>query len=140
MAVQSNQETQYQIRLFNISAQAQANLKVRLFFDLTEVYAAGLTSTNVFVEKFFDQCGVTFGPVTVWNAAAKVYYVDVSWGGFSFPANSSCEIHVRPRLDGWQTVWNGANDYSSQGLISSYTTTQKIPAYQNNVRVYGVEP
>lgn len=140
VAVQSNQETQYQIRLFNTGAQAQANLKVRIFFDLTEVYAAGLTSSNVLVEKFFDQCSVTFGPVTVWNAAAKVYYVDVSWGAFSFPANSSCEIHVRPRLDGWQTVWNGANDYSSQGLTSTYATTQKIPAYQNNVRVYGTEP
>jgi hypothetical protein len=136
----TNQETQYKVKLFNDSASSQANLKVRVFMNLTEVYNAGLTFSDVVAEEFWDQCGsVSYSAATVWNAAQKTYYVDLPFGN-TFTANSVCEVHWRIRLSAWQTVWDGTNDYSYSGLTSAYSVTQKMPVYQNNVRVYGTEP
>jgi hypothetical protein len=140
LACDCTKETQYNTVLYNDSAQSQANLKVRVFVNLTEVYAAGFTVNDVMTEEFYDQFGsVSYSPLTVWNAAQKTYYVDLIFGN-TLAANSSDEVHWRIRMSAWQPVWDGTNDYSYGGLTSTLSTTPKMPVYQNNVRVYGTEP
>lgn len=136
------QETQYRVRLYNDSTSAQSDLKVRIFLNLSELSAAGLTPQDVATAKYWDQCGaVTIGPVTTWDAARSLYYLELSWGNYAIPAASSCEIQLSIHTANWQAVWNAANDPSYQGLnTSTYTTTTKLPVYRNNTLVYGTEP
>ncbi len=128
----SIQETQYKVRLYNDSSQSQSGLKVRVFVNVSELIAAGLSATDVATEKFWDQCNtVTITPLSAWDAAQAIYYVDLNFGSYSLPASSACELHFRIRTAGWQLVWNSANDYSRQGLTccGPYITTSRLPVY-----------
>lgn len=137
-----SQETQYRVRLYNDSATAQSGLKARVFLNLSEITAAGLAPQNVVSAKYWDQCNaVQIGPVTAWDTARSLYYVDLNWQRYSFAKNSFCEVQFSLHLNNWQNVWNGANDPSAQGLSASvYLTTPNLPAYRNGVKVYGIEP
>ena len=137
-----DQETQYRVRLYNDSATAQSGLKARVFLNLSEITAAGLAPQNVVSAKYWDQCNaVQIGPVTAWDTARSLYYVDLNWQRYSFAKNSFCEVQFSLHLNNWQNVWNGANDPSAQGLSASvYLTTPNLPAYRNGVKVYGIEP
>jgi len=138
----SNQETQYRLRLYNDGGGAQTGFTARIYLNLSEIYAAGFTARDVTTAKYWDQCGtVRPGPVTVWDSARSLYYIDLDWQGYSFAARSSCEVQLSIHLVGWQSVWNGANDPAAQGLSSSsYLTTTSIPVYRTGVKVYGNEP
>ena len=137
-----SQETQYRVRLYNDSATAQSGLKARVFLNLSEIAAAGLTPQNVVSVKYWDQCNaVQIGPVTAWDTARSLYYVDLNWRGYSFAKGSFCEVQFSLHLDNWQNFWNGANDPSAQGLgASTYLTTPNLPVYRNGVKVSGIEP
>src|SRR5690606_12072446 len=68
-SLQANQEAQYKVRLFNDGSSAVSGVSARIFLDLTELYAAGLTSSDVSFEEFWDQCNqVTLGPLAAWDA------------------------------------------------------------------------
>ncbi len=138
----SNQETQYRVRLYNDSGGTQGGLKARIYVNLSELFAAGLTARDVTLAKYWDQCGaVQLGPVTVWDSARSLYYVELTWQGYTFAASSSCEVQFSIHLAGWQAVWNATNDPAAQGLSSSsYLTTTNIPAYRHNMKIYGNEP
>jgi len=138
----SNQETQYRVRLYNDSGGTQGGLKARIYVNLSEVFAAGLTARDVTLAKYWDQCNaVQLGPVTVWDNARSLYYVELTWQGYTFAASSSCEVQFSIHLAGWQAVWNATNDPAAQGLSSSsYLTTTNIPAYRHNMKIHGNEP
>ena len=138
----STQETQYWVQLNNTGATARTGMSARVYVDLSEVYAAGLSASNVTTTEYWDQCGTAqLGPVTAWDVARRLYYVQISWQGQSFQPNGSCQVQFTVRMANWQTAWNGANDHSFQGLSTGgMATTTNIPAYRNGARVYGVEP
>lgn len=137
----SGQKTQTKVRLYNDSLQAQTDLRVRVFVNLSELYAAGFTATDVVTEKLGDECGrVSIGPPSNWKAAQFIYYVDLDWGASMFPPNSSCEVRFRIRPVASESVWDATNDDSYQGLDGSFRKTERMPVYQQDLRVYGVEP
>ena len=133
-------ETQYRVRLYNDDTTPQSNLSLRVYVDLSEVFAAGLGVGNLTIDKFWDQCGTaTLGPYTQWRGT--IYYVEVSWQGQSFAPGSFCEVQFRLRTADWQTVWNAANDHAPQGLdTATYRQTARMPVYRNGTRIYGTEP
>ncbi|MGN6674757.1 MAG: hypothetical protein ACTHMA_15765, partial [Thermomicrobiales bacterium] len=138
----SNQETQYRVRLYNDSATPQSGLTVRVFVDLSELFAAGLSGADVATAKYWDQCGaVAIGPAQNWRAGTTIYAIDLTWQGYTFAPGSACEVQFSIHPSGWQAVWNSANDYSYQGLNGgAYRRTDRLPVYQNGVRVAGTEP
>ncbi|MEQ8822416.1 MAG: choice-of-anchor A family protein [Sumerlaeia bacterium] len=137
--LQSPQETQYKLRLVNGSPYPTAGpFSARLFFDLSEVFAAGLGAQNVVTDVFWSQCGqVSIGPPAHWHD--DVYYIQVEWIQ-SLSPGQSCELQLRPRLSGWQQAWNGSNDPAYQGLSTSFQTTSNIPVYAGSQLVFGSEP
>jgi len=137
-----SQETQYWLRVYNDALSPASGLKARIFLDLSEVYSAGYTASDVTTNKYWDQCGAAqLGAVTVWDAARRIYSVDVDWQGYSFGASSYCEVQFSIHLTGWQSVWNGQNDPATTGLnYGNYATASGIPIYRNGTRVYGNEP
>ncbi|MGI8552384.1 MAG: cellulose binding domain-containing protein [Dehalococcoidia bacterium] len=100
-AAGSNQQTQYHIRLKNDSSTSQTNLSLRVFLNLSEVYAAGLRASDVTADLYWSQCGaVQLGPLRVWNAAQHLYYLPVAWKAFSFAPHQTCEVQFGLHLRG----------------------------------------
>ena len=106
--------------MYNDSATPQSGLTVRVFVDLSEVFAAGLSNTDVVTAKYWDQCGaVVIGPAQNWRTGTTIYAIDLTWQGRTFAPGSSCEVQFSIHPSGWQSVWNSANDYSYQGLTAT---------------------
>ena len=138
----SNQETQYRVRLYNDGASAQVGMSARIFLNLSELSAAGLSASDLVNTLYWDSCGgAQVGAPVLWNSAQQIYYVPVGWPNNAIPAHGECEAQFSLHLSSWQNVWNANNDYSYQGLNAwSYTTTQNIPAYLNDTQLSGVTP
>ena len=137
-----NQMTQYWIQLNNTGTTAIANMSARVYLNLSEIFAAGLSANNVVVDEYWDQCGTAqLSSALTWDAARQLYYIQITWQGQTFNNGDSCQTQFGIRLSGWQNFWNGANDPSRQGLgTTDKTTTTAIPAYRNGTLVYGSEP
>ncbi len=138
----TTKETQYQLRLENNGKDDQGGFTARIFLDLSEVYAAGSSASNVGTTEFWDQCNAaSFSPVTVWDSARSLYFVDVSFGNYQIPAKGYCEVQFRVYMTNWQPVWNDRNDPSAQGLNGNgYGAAPTIPVYRNGVLVFGRQP
>ena len=128
-------------------ARASSQLGFRYYLDLSEVYAAGFTTADVEVKSNYSQ-GATIGPLTAWDAAKRIYYVDVSFAGQRIAPGAgtfSREAQVRVGLKNGlpAAAWDPTNDWSYQGLavgrdaiqISSY-----IPVYETGVKLFGADP
>jgi hypothetical protein len=137
----STQETQYKVVVKNTGGGVLDTFTARIYLDLTEVYAGGYTYSNVVVESLYDQSSgkTTLSGPYVWDAANKIYYVKVDWN-YQLADGASIEQDLRVRLSGWQSAWNGANDYSYTGLGSSFADTQYIPLYRGNLKMWGTDP
>lgn len=138
----ANTESQLAVKVMNTGAGALDKFAARIYLDLSEVYSAGYTYSNVVTEKFYDQ---TSGKTTItgpfaWDAAKKTYYLQINWNDFVLPSGNSIEQHFRIRLDGWQACWDSANDYCTTGLKDSFADTQYIPLYRGNTKMWGTDP
>jgi len=139
--------TEWSVDLTNHSAwpaRVADKLSYRYFFDLTEAFNAGYTLSDVTVTKNYSEVPVTVSGPT--HLSDNVYYVTVDYTGSAiFPGGQSeCarETQVRIRLpyDAPDAAWDPTNDWSYQGLASTFTETQFIPVYDNGVLLYGQEP
>jgi len=139
--------TEFSVDLTNHSAwpaRAADKLSYKYFFDLTEAFNAGYTLSNVTVTKNYSEVPVVVtGPTHLKD---NIYYVTVDYtGSVIFPggqSESARETQVRIRLpDGApDAAWDPTNDWSYQGLTSTFAQTSYIPVYDNGVLLYGQEP
>jgi len=136
------EESQYQVRLYNDGYAPASGLKARVFFNLTARDEMKYTGANVAADELADSCGAAqFGPITAWNDANKVYYMDIDWPGRSFASGSYCEVELSLHLKDWDKAWDWKDDYSYDGLnYGNYKSTGFIPVYRDGVKVYGTEP
>ncbi|MEI6474692.1 MAG: glycoside hydrolase family 9 protein [Planctomycetota bacterium] len=124
-------------------------LTMRYFVDLSELFAAGYDQTSVVVSGNYIQNGTVAPALKVYDAARKLYYVDVSFvGTYIAPGTGSSywrEAQFRMSLKTGvpATAWNAANDPSFTGLgagNASMIKTSKIAVYDNGFRLTGVLP
>ncbi len=136
------EESQYQVRLYNDGYAPVSGLKARIFFNLSAKDETKYTGTDVAADELSDSCGAAqLGPITAWNAANSVYYVDINWQGRSFTSGSYCEVELSLHLKDWNKAWDWKDDYSYNGLnYGNYKSTGFIPVYRDGLLVYGVEP
>lgn len=132
-------------------AQVRRDLRFRYFVDLTEVYAAGLTATNVTVTAPFNQ-GSGFTQLKPWGSPDKrIFYTEITFDGVAiYPGGLSefrKEVQFRMSLPSGSTVtWNNANDPSWEPAFTSTTEefgalARKIPVYGGDgKRIFGEEP
>lgn len=145
----NSQKTAYWLKIENIGTTPVSGLKARVYLNLSEIYAAGLTASNVMVDRYWDDCGSPqFGSVTAYNAAQYIYYVDVDWSaqtlivpGQYYTPGSFCNLQFAVRLSTWQNIWNGGNDPSYSGTpYGNLGASSSIPAYRNGVIFAGNQP
>jgi hypothetical protein len=132
-------------------ARCSEKLKIRYYVDLSEIFSAGLTVADVKVE--YRACDLCSAPLPVSGlirspSDANVYYTEISFDNeLIYPGGQSAyrrEAQFRIGLPETapQTVWDPTNDPSYAGLTSAVDTAgqRSIPAYENNVLVWGEEP
>lgn len=128
-------------------ARASSNLSFRYFLDLSEVYAAGYTASDVVVQSNYSQ-GATLGSLTAWDTTKHLYYVEVSFAGReivpgagTFQREAQLRVGLRTGLP--SAAWNPGNDWSYQGLLTGrdqLRTTASIPVYEGAQKLFGTTP
>jgi hypothetical protein len=128
-------------------ARISSGLSFRYFVDLSETFAAGFSAADVQVQSNYSQ-GATVGPLLPWDAARRLYYVDVSFAGVPIGPGAgtfqkAAQIRVGLRSGVPAAAWDPTNDPSYQGLAPAGTphaTTVRIPVYEAGRRLFGQEP
>ncbi|MDP4181381.1 MAG: cellulase family glycosylhydrolase, partial [Bacillota bacterium] len=136
------QESQYKIIVQNNGPMALDKFSVRVYVDLSEIIKAGYKTTDVTIEKLYDQTSgkTTFSGPFAWDAANNIYYFQVNWNTYSLDAGATIEQDIRLRLSDWGKDWDATNDYSNKGLSSSFSDAQNMPLYRGNLRMFGADP
>jgi len=125
-------------------ARLVTNLRFRYFLDLSELFAAGYTASNVTVTTNYVEFPVTITGPTQFSG--DIYYVQVAFtdGTSIYPGGQSeysAEVQFRMAAPTGTTFWNANNDYSYTGLNStSDTKTTYIPVYDGTTKLFGNEP
>jgi endoglucanase len=113
-------------------------LSYRYYFTLE----SGVTPSQITLTANYNQCLPPTGPTL---HAGNVYYVTISCAGVKiYPGGQSNyrkEVQFRIASSG---AWDPTNDWSYTGVATTPGTTpvlvQRIPVYDNGVRVFGNEP
>ncbi|MCM3174393.1 glycoside hydrolase family 9 protein [Paenibacillus sp. MER 99-2] len=117
-------------------------LSFKYFLDLSEVYAAGRTVSDVNVTASYAE-GATISQPVVVDANQHIYAITADFSGTKiYPGG---EGHYRKeiqfRISGPQGAWNSSNDHSFQNLgTGNVAKSVYLPVYDAGVRVYGQEP
>ncbi|MCL2633570.1 MAG: glycoside hydrolase family 9 protein [Oscillospiraceae bacterium] len=119
-------------------ARVTDNLKLRYFFDLSEINSnTGLITINTNYMQ-----GGTANPV-IQHYSGSIYYVEIDFSGYKiYPGGQSqhkCEVQFRISSSG---AWDNNNDPSFQGVGSSgnLQRANSIALYEGDTLVFGTEP
>lgn len=128
-------------------ARISSNLAFRYFVDLSEVYAAGYSASDVEVKSNYSQ-GATLTPLLAWDESRNIYYVEVSFTGVpigpgagQFMKEAQVRLGLRSGLPA--TAWDPTNDWSYQGLKAgrdAVLMTDYIPVYEAGKLLDGLTP
>jgi len=121
------------------------DLKIRYFFDISELLENGQTIEDLRVDIYYDENATKSGPVHItkpicWDGGST-YYIEIDWYGY--PLYGSREIHfgLVPEMDeNFEVHWDPTNDWSRQGITPNYTPANYVTAYTNDGLVWGIEP
>jgi endoglucanase len=119
-----------------------ARMGDRLSFRYYFTLESGVTPSMITLTANFNQCLPPTGPTL---HSGTTYYVNVSCNGTRiYPGGQSqhrAEVQFRIASSG---AWDPTNDWSYSGVPTTPGTTpvlvQRIPVYDNGVRVFGTEP
>ncbi len=119
-------------------ARSSENLELRYFVDLSEVYDAGYSASDITISTNYVQSGNVDG-LHVWNEDAHIYYLSIAYsdGGLSPTSQSNYKSEVQTRMTGPGGIWDNSNDFSFAGLGAPCTT---VALYENENLIYGSEP
>ncbi|HEX7734776.1 MAG TPA: glycoside hydrolase family 9 protein [Ktedonobacteraceae bacterium] len=149
---ESTQGSQITLRLHADTTQPPqyaTGLKVRYFFNISELIAIGQSISNVSVAIYYDQNATNAtpaGPTAVngpfaWNGSSTVYYVEFDWSAYPIWTTRDLQFGLNVAIaSDFKFHWDATNDYSRQGITATQAVTQFIPVYHNGTLVFGQEP
>ena len=122
-------------------------LKVRYFFDISELIAVGQSISAVSCAIYYDQNASNgSGPIavhgpTAWNGSSTIYYYEFDWSAYALWTTRDLEFGIIAAIaSDYLFHWNPANDWSYQGITTTKAVTNYIPVHHNGVLVFGQEP
>nr|WP_157484892.1 glycoside hydrolase family 9 protein [Gilvimarinus polysaccharolyticus] len=132
-------------------AQGRDDLYFRYFYDLSEVYAAGYSASDVTISTAYSQASSVTGPHPWGNPADHIYYTEVSFNGdVIYPGGQSAhrrEVQFRASLptNVPANVWDNSNDPSWMAAYSNPSNqygypSETIPVYGDDGLLQGEEP
>lgn len=124
-------------------ARVTDNLELRYFVDLSELYEAGGSASDVSVTMNYSD-GARFAGLYEWNKAENIYYVSIDFGGVKiYPGGQSAykkEVQFRMLA----SSWNPGNDPSFAELVgtngSELIRAANVGLYEDGKLVYGTTP
>lgn len=124
----------------SLPPQYESGLSFRYFFNLSEYFAQGLNASPIGASIYY--CALANGklsPVTLWDDASHVYYVEASWPGTTLYGKAEFQFALTSYS---AAIWNAANDFSRTGLPAGPgdIIATNIAVYRNGVKVFGNEP
>ncbi len=132
-------------------AQVRRDLRFRYFVDLTELYAAGFSASDVTVSTAANQGSGITQLLPFGDTAKRIFYTEVAFDNVAIYPGGLSEFRkeVQFRLSvptAAASAWNNANDPSWELGFSGNSSenglnTPKIPVYSKSGKLLGgVEP
>ena len=126
-------------------ARVTDNLKLCYFMDLSEVFAAGGTVSDMAVTTNYMQGGTASG-INCWNEEKNLYYVAIDFTGVNiYPGGQDAyKKEVQFRIRNTKGVFDSTNDPSFLDLINSggnsLVKANNMALYEGDKLVFGTEP
>jgi endoglucanase len=152
----SDQSTQITLDINNYADEPphlQTGMSVRVYFDISSLYDAGQSISDVSTPVYYDAADQIDGnatpisaPVQWGGSSSCVYYVTISWAddGIGLPPSRAFEFAFVDALGpDYEYYWNSSSSPFMTGLASgTYENTADpyIPVYINGSLVYGQVP
>lgn len=145
--------SQVEVTIYNdtsLPPRYEDDMKIRYFFDISEMVAAGQTVDDISLDICYDaeksntngESYAVLSEPLPWDEENNIYYVEVSWQDCMFYGSRVFHWALIGDMDAnYQTNWDHTNDYSREGLlIDEITKTELICMYVDGELVWGIEP
>jgi len=152
----TGQGTQLTVSINNEADQPphfESDLSARVYFDISSIYAAGQTISDVSTPVYYDAADqidgrpTSISAPTQWGGADScLYYVTVDWPGdqIGLPPSRALEFGINSAIGpNYKYYWSSAASPGFTGLAAgSYASTPDpyIPVYAGGKLVYGQQP
>jgi endoglucanase len=152
----SDQSTQVTLNINNMADEPphlQTGMSVRVYFDISSLFAAGQTISDVSTPVYYDAADQIDGsptaisaPVQWGSASSCVYYVTINWGndGIGLPPSRAFEFAFVDAIGpDYKFYWSSASSPFMTGLSAgTYASAPdpNIPVYINGTLAYGQTP
>ncbi len=145
---QGNGFTEIKAMIYNKTswpARVTDNLELRYFVDLSEVYEAGGSASDLQISLNYAE-GAKSGGVYCWNEKEHIYYVSIDFSGVKiYPGGQSAfKKEVQFRIISGNGVWDPDNDPSYVELVgtngSELVRAAHVGLYEGGTLVFGTEP
>ncbi len=145
---QGNGFTEIKALIYNKTAwpaRVTDDLELRYYIDLTELYEAGGSASDLTVTTNYSEGGKS-GGIFVHNEKNHIYYVSIDFSGTKiYPGGQSAyKKEVQFRITSKNGVWDATNDPSFAELVgtngSSEVRAVNTALYEGGVLVFGKEP
>ncbi len=124
-------------------ARVTDNLELRYFIDLTELYDAGGSASDVTVSMNYSE-GAKFGGIYEWNKAKHLYYVSIDFSGVKIYPGGQSAFKKEVQFRMLAPAWNADNDPSYAELAgtngSELIRAAHVGLYEGGTLVFGIEP
>ena len=152
----SDQSTQITVNINNDADEPphlQTGMSMRVYFDISSMFAAGQTISDLSTPVYYDAADQIDGRATSISAPAQwgstsscVYYVTINWGsdGIGLPPSRAFEFAFVDALGpGYKFYWSSAKAPFMTGLAAgTYASAPDpyLPVYINGTLAYGQTP
>ena len=147
---ESNQASQICLRVQNNSAyppRINVPIVARYYFNVSELFPFNQSISDITTAIYYDESAATGTPVVMkgpiaWDAANGVYYMEFQWPAAGFYGKRELQFALISGQDPvlFTTHWDPTNDYSHQGLTTTYANTLLAPMYIDGKLAIGKEP
>ncbi len=147
---ENNERSQITLRIHNESAYPphyETRLKVRYYFNISELLEAGQSIDDVHMEVYYDENEKCYDGKAKYSDIMKyddkgTYYVEFDWEGKQIYASREIQFALIADQDPttYKGNWNAKNDYSREGLGDEYVITERCPLYIGDEIVFGQGP
>ncbi len=123
-------------------ARVPKNLEFRYYIDLSEVYTAGGSASDIAVTTNYMAAGKSQG-LKCWDEDKHIYYLSVDFtGDLIYPGGQDkYKKEIQVRLRNPKGTWDNSNDPSYSNMSSGGNALlAKTALYENGKLVFGTEP
>ncbi len=144
-ATTSSSGTDLKVFMINTSAwpaKSYNKLSFRYFMDLSELYAAGHTASEVKTIINYSVGGKAAG-IFPYDEEKHIYYALIDFTGEEIVPGGATTYKKEAQviIQGPAGVnWDGTNDFSYKGFSSTREDNPNIPVYNAGVMLSGIEP